>query len=73
MPKRKVDNAGDWSCAVSVFTCGPAPVLPCMGSMGATDIRLSLRLVFFRGWKMAEESGAAHRENASVRVLLPDK
>jgi hypothetical protein len=41
--------------------------------MGATGIRLSLRPLFFRGWKMTEDSGAVHRENASVRVLLRDK
>jgi len=37
--------------------------------MGATATRLSLRSLFFMGWKMTEDSGAAHRENASVRVL----
>ena len=37
--------------------------------VGATATRLSLRSLFFMGWKMTEDSGAAHRENASVRVL----
>jgi hypothetical protein len=41
--------------------------------MGATGTRLSLRPLFFKGRKMTEDSGAAHRENASARALLPDK
>jgi hypothetical protein len=58
------------------FSVSPV-VLPlcflCAGPMGATGTRLSLRSLFFRGWKMMEDSGAAHRENASAHALLPDK
>jgi hypothetical protein len=68
--EKKVDISGDWVCAVFRFHLWSYPRA---SFAAATGIRLSLRPLFFRGWKMTEDSGAAHRENASVRVLLPDK
>jgi hypothetical protein len=71
--EKKVDISGDWVCAVFRFRLWSYPVLPLHGTHGCDRHPAFPAPSVLQGVENYEDLSAAHRENASVRVLLPDK